>query len=246
MFGHFSRPSTMPLRKAYSHGEYKRSNYFFNQRAPQPLVGALDKDFRQRAFQLVTRDKPLSAFSHEEKATADAFVTYDEDFQAKAQRLRESKKPITDLSTEERRTMEFYVNYDKEFKEITEEVVWRDYPTDDVDEIRTLYVNFNTNLKKKGEDLAKGAYCFDQNDNDRRETFLCANYHQGFQEKTQALINNTENFSELGEAELRVIKTYVNLHKGFEDRATSLIEGFRTVESISEEEKDYPALCQIP
>src|ERR1700733_5284476 len=139
-FSYSCRPFSRQLRTFRQRSERERFNYLFNERAPQPKLGSLDKDFRQRAFQLVTGTKPLEDLSHEEKATADAFVTYDEDFQTKAQKLRESKKPIENLSSEERRTMEFYVNFDKEFRQVAEEVTWREYPSDDVDEIRTLDV----------------------------------------------------------------------------------------------------------
>src|SRR5579864_6914268 len=94
-------PFIRQLRTFNQCSERERFNWIFNERKPQPQLGSLDKDFRQKAFQLVAGTKPLDDFSHEEKATADAFVTYDEDFQTKAQKLRESKKSIENLSPEE-------------------------------------------------------------------------------------------------------------------------------------------------
>lgn len=233
---HLSRAPAIQWGRFFSQSDDReRYNYIFNKSVPQPKLAALDTGFRQKAFQLVSADKPLTDFSHEEQATAAAFVAYDEDFQREAQQLRESKKPIEELTPKERRIMEFYVNFDKEFREIIEEVEWRDYPTEDVDEIRTLYVNFNTKFKEKVGRLTSGY--FDQNEKEKRESFLCVNYHRQFQERARTLIKDTREFDHLNEEEKRTLKAYINLHRGFEEQARALINGFRTHESLSDEEK---------
>jgi len=234
----FSRPVAGLLTRSYGRGvDRERYNYIFNASAPQPKLAALDKDFREKAFHLVTGDKPFNEFSPEEIATADAFVSYDEEFREKAELLRQSKKPIEAFSPEEKRVMELYVNFDKEFGEVVKEVMWRDYPTDDVDEIRTLYVNFHTKFKEQVDSLTRGLYYADSRKHDEREHFLCVNYHRGFQEKAQALINGTKEFDQMDFGEQTTLKNYINLHEKFKEQARALINGFKTVESLSDEEK---------
>lgn len=234
--GCFSRPVAGLLTRSYRR-DRERFNHIFNQSAPQPKLAALDKDFREKAFQLVSGHKPFDEFSPEEIATADAFVSYDEEFREKAELLRQSKKPIEAYSLEEKRVMELYVNFDKEFREVVEEVTWRDYPIDDVDEIRTLYVNFHTKFKPHVDTLTEGLYYADSRKHHEREHFLCVNYHKGFQEKAQALINGAKEFDQMDSGEQTTLKNYINLNEKFKDRAEALIRGFRTVESLSDDEK---------